>query len=179
MPKCSNLILVGPMGAGKTTVGKHLARSLALEFCDSDHEIESRAGVDIPTIFEYEGEAGFRKREEEMIAELLRQRGPMVFSTGGGAVLSAATRRILAENGYVVFLNCSVDQQLLRTQMDSNRPLLRHPNPRQRLEHLMQTREPLYREVADLVVDSSRCTSRQVVRMVLDAFRRFRQCKHS
>lgn len=172
MTKAGNIILVGPMGAGKTTIGRQLARELGLPFVDSDVEIEARAGVAIPTIFEYEGEAGFRRREQKVIAELVRLPG-IVLATGGGAVLLLENRRALAEHGYVVYLACSIDHQLERTQLDPHRPLLNTPNPRARLAALMKHRGPLYREVADLVVDSGGNPAKRTVRTILNRYRQF------
>lgn len=139
------------MGAGKTTIGRRLAQLMGLRFFDSDHEIECRTGVDIPYIFEKEGEAGFRRREREII-ELLTQEAGIVLATGGGVVLDEANRRHLAARGLVVYLHTAVDQQLDRTRRSTKRPLLQTPNPQQRLEQLMAEREPLYREIADLVI---------------------------
>lgn len=146
-----NIFLVGPMGAGKSAVGKHLARLLKRPFVDSDTEIERRTGVDIAFIFEKEGEAGFRRREREMIEELAGL-DDIVLATGGGAVIDPANREILASRGLVVYLEASVEQQLARTRQSSHRPLLDTPDPAERLATLLQQREPLYRELADLVV---------------------------
>ena len=118
-----NLFLIGPMGAGKTTVGKQLSEALGVEFVDSDHEIQRRTGVDIPTIFEYEGEEGFRNREQAVIAELTTREG-IILATGGGAVLRDENRRHLASRGFVVYLRCTPEQQYERTRRDKNRPLL-------------------------------------------------------
>jgi len=139
------------MGSGKTAVGKRLARSLGYGFVDSDAVIEERTGVDIPFIFEKEGEAGFRQREREVIDELTR-RPAIVLATGGGAVLAAENRALLAQRGTVVYLEASVDQQLARTRRSRNRPLLQTADPRSRLEELMTVREPLYREIAAIAV---------------------------
>jgi len=148
-----NVFLVGPMGSGKSAVGRQLAQRLALEFIDSDDEIESRTGVDISDIFEREGEAGFRQREAEVIDAITHRDGVLV-STGGGAVLDAGTRERLRTRGYVVYLRTSVDQQLARTRRNSLRPLLMNPDPRGTLERLMQQRAALYEEVADVTVDT-------------------------
>ncbi len=148
-----SLFLTGPMGAGKSTIGRQLSRQLRLAFYDSDREIENRTGVDIPLIFELEGEQGFRKRERLIIDELTSLPN-IVLATGGGAILDADNREHLAERGLVIYLHASVDQQLTRTEHDRNRPLLQTDNPRQRLEDLMQVRDPLYREIADLVIDT-------------------------
>lgn len=166
-----NIYLIGPMGAGKTTVGRMLAKALGIIFVDSDREIEQRTGVSIPMIFEYEGEGGFRKREAEVLADLV-QSDDVVLATGGGAVLQEANRQLLKQHGFVVYLQCSVDTQLERTHKDANRPLLRTENPRQRLTDLSKTREPLYREIADTIVDTGRYSSRSVVRHILRAYQR-------
>jgi len=148
-----NLFLTGPMGAGKSTIGRQLSKQLRMVFYDSDREIENRTGVDIPLIFELEGEQGFRKRERLVIDELTSQPN-IVLATGGGAILDADNRKHLAERGLVIYLHASVNQQLARTKHDRNRPLLQTDNPRQRLEDLMRLRDPLYREIADLVIDT-------------------------
>ena len=153
MLNASNIFLVGPMGSGKTAVGRRLATLLGLEFVDSDAEIERQTGVDIRYIFEREGEAGFRSREAEIIEALTRQPGTLV-ATGGGAVLDARTRERLRSRGCVVYLRTSVDQQLARTRRSSHRPLLNVEDPRGTLERLMAQRSPLYEEVADLVADT-------------------------
>ncbi|MDH5454736.1 MAG: shikimate kinase AroK [Gammaproteobacteria bacterium] len=148
-----NIFLVGPMGAGKSAVGRHLARTLQLTFVDSDDEIESRTGVDVAFIFEKEGEDGFRKREAAAIDDLTRSDG-VVLATGGGAVVKARNRSNLAGRGFVVYLYTSVDQQVARTRKGRIRPLLENDDPRGTLEELLQQRDPLYREIADLVVDT-------------------------
>jgi shikimate kinase len=148
-----SLFLTGPMGAGKSTIGRQLSKQLRMVFYDSDREIENRTGVDIPLIFELEGEQGFRKRERLVIDELTSLPN-IVLATGGGAILDADNRKHLAERGQVIYLYASVNQQLARTKHDRNRPLLQTDNPRQRLEDLMRLRDPLYREIADLVVDT-------------------------
>jgi shikimate kinase len=154
MNPAPNLFFVGPMGAGKTTVGRRVAARLGLAFHDLDHEIEAHTGAAIPLIFDVEGESGFRQREETVLAELAA-RSNLVVSTGGGAVLSAANRRCLRERGFVVYLETTVEQQLARLARDRNRPLLAAPNRRERLLELAAVRDPLYREVADLVVPAA------------------------
>jgi shikimate kinase len=153
MIDAGNIFLVGPMGSGKSAVGRRLAGRLGLEFMDSDEEIESRTGVDVPYIFEREGEAGFRQREREVLDDLTRRNGVLV-ATGGGAVLDAETRQRLQARGCVVYLRTSVGQQLARTRRGDQRPLLNNPDRRGTLERLMQQRGPLYEEVADLTVDT-------------------------
>ncbi|MDZ7828453.1 MAG: shikimate kinase AroK [Halofilum sp. (in: g-proteobacteria)] len=151
------IFLVGPMGAGKTTIGTALARALDLTFLDSDREIEQRSGVDIATIFDFEGESGFRKRERAMIDELTA-RDDIVLATGGGAVLDPDNRQRLSTRGTVVFLDTSVDEQVRRTRHDRARPLLQSEDRRATLKQLAEERAPLYGEIADIVVatDGSR-----------------------
>jgi len=146
-----SVFLVGPMGSGKTAVGRQLARRLNYRFVDSDAEVERRTGVDIAFIFEKEGEAGFRQRERDVIDELSGQAG-IVLATGGGAVLAEESRQRLAERGVVVYLETSVNQQLARTRHGRHRPLLFTDDPRGRLEALMKEREPLYQSVATIAV---------------------------
>ena len=165
MNKPGSFFLVGPMGAGKSTIGRQLARVLHKDFYDSDREIEQRTGVDIPLIFEVEGESGFRKREREIIEYLTRKRG-IVLATGGGSVLDPDNRRNLSNRGQVIYLCTSVDQQLRRTAHSRNRPLLRTEDPRTRLEELLATRDPLYREIADMVIETDGCRVQDVVRQI-------------
>jgi shikimate kinase len=146
-----NIVLIGPMGSGKTAVGRSVARSLGKLFYDSDTEIVRRTGVDIPYIFEREGEAGFREREREAIEALVALRG-IVLATGGGAILLPQNRRLLAERGCVVYLETSVDQQAQRVKQGRNRPLLSNVDPAARLAELMEVRDPLYRSIADVTV---------------------------
>lgn len=145
----NNIYLVGPMGAGKSTIGRLLSAELKLEFKDSDKEIEDRCGCNIPWIFDVEGEIGFRDREVVAIDEIT-QESNVLMATGGGAVLRAENRLALKSRGIVVYLKTSVDQQLTRTGKDKNRPLLQIPNPREVLTRLMAARDPLYQEVADI-----------------------------
>ncbi len=169
-----NIFLIGPMGAGKTTIGRLLAKALGVAFVDSDKEIEQRTGVSIPMIFEYEGETGFRKRESDVLASLT-QTCPIVLATGGGSVLLPANRDYLGERGFVVYLQCTVDKQMERTHKDTNRPLLKTENPRARLEELLAVRDPLYRSLADFIVDTGHFSSRSAVRQILRAFNRSRR----
>jgi shikimate kinase len=159
----NNVFLIGPMGSGKTAVGKQLARLLHLHFYDSDAEIEHRCGVDIPYIFEKEGEAGFREREREVI-DSLTQMQDVIVATGGGAVLSPYNREHLASRGRVVYLQTSVDQQLERTRHGRQRPLLYTEDPERKLRELMSFRAPLYESIAAVVV----CTDGRQVRAVAD-----------
>jgi len=154
MAEKQNIYLVGPMGSGKTAVGRQLARELGLQFFDTDAEIEKRTGVDIPYIFEKEGEARFRERETEMLAELAAMDG-IVIATGGGACLSKTNRATLATTGIVVFLKANVDEQLKRTMRTRDRPLLMTGNPREVLENLSAERTAYYEEVADICLDTS------------------------
>jgi shikimate kinase len=146
-----SVFLVGPMGSGKTAVGRQLARRLGLPFLDSDAEIESRTGVDIAYIFEREGEAGFRARERDVIDALTREPG-VVLATGGGAILMPENRERLAARGTVVFLDTTIEQQLARTQRGQHRPLLATLDRRAKLEELMQLRDPLYRSIAAITI---------------------------
>lgn len=166
VPTPTRLFLVGPMGAGKTTVGRRLADLRGLRFIDSDHEIQQRTGVDIPYIFEREGEAGFRQREAQIIDELTQLDG-VVLATGGGAVLDPDNRRVLRERGCVIYLHASVGQQLHRTSRSDNRPLLRTGEPpRAILSRLFQQRDPLYREIAHVVVATDGRNARALVREI-------------
>lgn len=163
----NNIFLVGPMGAGKSAVGRQLARALHLSFMDSDDEIESRTGVDIAFIFEKEGEAGFRKREAVVIDELTRIDG-VVLATGGGAVVDPENRSRLGGRGFVVYLYTTVDQQFARTNKGRERPLLENGDRRQILEELLLARDPLYREIADLVVDTNGRKVRSVASEIIE-----------
>ena len=149
MNPASNLVLVGPMGAGKTSLGRQLARRLGLAFVDADARLEEQAGATVSTIFELEGEAGFRAREQRLLLELLQGQGQLV-ATGGGAVLSEATRQAMRERAFVVWLQVDIEQQLARLARDHTRPLLAQGDRRQTLEALARARDPLYAEVADL-----------------------------
>ena len=160
-----SFFLVGPMGAGKSTIGRQLARCLKLKFIDSDREIEIRTGVDIPLIFELEGESGFRKRERKVIDELTARPGT-ILATGGGAVMDKLNRQRLASRGHVIYLHTSVEQQLRRTAHDRNRPLLQTADPKQKLQELMALRDPLYREIADWVIETDGCRVRDVVQQI-------------
>lgn len=146
------VFLVGMMGAGKTTVGRKLAKSLSCQFIDLDHEIENRTGVSIPTIFEIEGEGGFRRREAQALSDL--QRDAFVVATGGGAILNPASRALMSARGFVVYLHAAAELLYARTQNDKGRPLLQVADPLSKIRDLVERRDPLYREIADLVVES-------------------------
>ena len=165
-----SIFLIGPMGSGKTAVAKCLARLLSYPFYDSDHEIEQRCGADIPLIFEREGEAGFRRREREIIAELTA-RPRIVLATGGGAILDADNRHELANRGWVVYLETSIEQQAERAGRTRHRPLLHGGDPKARLEELMRAREPLYREIADLHASTDRRRVRSVAEHIVQQYR--------
>lgn len=162
----TNIFFVGLMGAGKTTVGRAVARRLDRPFFDSDHEIEARTGARIPVIFELEGEAGFREREAQVIAEL-SSREAIVLATGGGAVLRPDNRELLHTRGIVVYLRANPHDLWLRTRKDKNRPLLQTDDPKAKLEALYDIRDPLYRECAHFVVETGRPSVNGLVNMVL------------
>ena len=162
MKASSNIFLVGPMGAGKSTIGRLLAQQLGLEFIDTDKEIEDRLGVDIPWIFDMEGEQGFRDREQDVLEELSQRQG-VLLATGGGVVTREPNRRALASRGCVVYLNTSLDEQVRRTDRDRRRPLLNTDDPAAVLARLYQERDPLYREVADFTVKTDRRSPKAVV----------------
>lgn len=164
-PRCdrnTNIFLIGPMGAGKSTLGRLLASALKRPFYDSDKVIEERCGAGIPWIFDIEGEEGFRVREAQIIDELTREQG-IVLATGGGAVLKPENRNALHQRGFVIFLRTTVEQQLARTGKDRNRPLLQTENPRLRLDQMREIRDPLYLETAHLVIDTDQRPPRQVM----------------
>jgi len=163
----NHLILVGPMGAGKSTIGRLLAKALNRSFKDSDQEIEQRSGVDIPWIFEKEGEQGFRARETAMLAELCQQDN-LVLATGGGAILSAENRALLQSSGFVIYLCIPVAEQLKRTAQNRSRPLLNQGNPEQVLEQLMSVRDPLYRQVANLTIETDGNAPQQTTQEILN-----------
>jgi len=159
------IFLVGPMGAGKSTIGRLLSKELSLPFKDTDHEIEARTGADIPWIFDMEGEEGFRDRETVVIDELT-QLPEVILATGGGAILREQNRRFLVSRGTVVYLETSVDQQYQRTLRDKNRPLIQQDDPRGVLEKLLAIRDPLYRASADLIVSTHLGNPQAVVRKI-------------
>ncbi len=161
-----NIFLVGPMGAGKSTVGRQLAGALGKCFVDCDRALEERTGASISLIFELEGEPGFRKRERGMLDELTEQRD-IVLATGGGAILDADNRAHLRSRGYTIYLKAPIELLVQRTARDRSRPLLDTEDPRARYVELMKQREPLYQEVADLVVKTNQRTARFVVREIM------------
>ncbi len=156
------------MGAGKTTIGRQLAKTLCMDFVDSDHEIETRTGANIPLIFDLEGEEGFRRRETAIIDEL-SQRDRLILATGGGAVLRPENRQFLRERGKVIYLQTSIDQLLNRTRHDRNRPLLQTENPRKKFEELMAIREPLYRETAHIIINTGQQSITHTVNNIISA----------
>lgn len=156
-----NIILIGPMGSGKSTIGSIIAKRLNREFQDSDHYIEDRTGVDIARIFDIEGEQGFRDRESNALVDLLSQDN-RVIATGGGSVLRKENQKLLKKEGYIVFLDTSVNQQMQRLQRDKKRPLLQTDNPRERLEALFDERRPIYLELADFAVKTDRRVARRL-----------------
>ncbi|NIY92788.1 shikimate kinase AroK [Vibrio diazotrophicus] len=169
MAEKRNIFLVGPMGAGKSTIGRHLAQQLHMEFLDSDTVIEERTGADIAWVFDVEGEEGFRKREETVINDLTEQQG-IVLAPGGGSLLSKETRNRLSARGIVVYLETTIEKQLARTNRDKKRPLLQTDSPREVLESLADDRNPLYEEIADITVrtddQSAKVVANQIVKML-------------
>lgn len=166
MAEKRNIFLVGPMGAGKSTIGRHLADELHLEFYDSDQEIERRTGADIAWIFDLEGEDGFRKREENVINDLTDKQG-IVLATGGGSVINKAVRNRLSARGIVVYLQTTIEKQVARTQRDKRRPLLQKDDPETVLRDLAESRNPLYEEVADYVIDTDDQSARAVANQII------------
>ena len=163
----NNIFLVGPMGAGKSTIGRKLAKHLKLAFYDSDSEIEQRTGVTINTIFDIEGEEGFRKRENQVIDELTAL-SDIVLATGGGAVLNPDNRKLLSDRGTVIYLNADLKYLLKRTSRDQKRPLLKNGDPAAQLEKILSERGPYYQEVADLIISSNRRTVKSIVQEISD-----------
>jgi len=167
-----NIFLIGPMGAGKSSIGKQLAQQLKMEFVDTDRVIEEKTGADIDWIFDLEGEEGFRLREESAIEELTSMQG-IVLATGGGAIISSQNRKLLAARGTVVFLETSIEQQLERTRRDKRRPLLQKTDdPRKVFEDLREFRDPLYKEIADYTFSTDHSTVKAVARFILDGLHR-------
>ncbi len=169
MAEKRNIFLVGPMGAGISTIGRQLAQQLNMEFFDSDQEIERRTGADVSWVFDVEGEEGFRDREEKVINELTEKQG-IVLATGGGSVKSRETRNRLSARGVVVYLETTIEKQLARTQRDKKRPLLQVDTPREVLEDLAKERNPLYEEIADVTIrtddQSAKVVANQIIHML-------------
>jgi len=161
--KLNNIILIGPMGAGKTTIGRQIARIFSYDFYDSDREIEERTGASIPLIFEMEGESGFRKREQNIISDLC-QKNHMVLATGGGAVLREKNQKTLSSSGTVVYLCADIDDLLERTAKDKNRPLLQTENPKETLKKILIERDPIYSELADIILATNKMTVHSAVK---------------
>ncbi len=166
MPQTKNIILIGPMGSGKTTIGRQLARQLNMAFFDSDHEIEAKTGANIPLIFELEGEKGFRKRETAMLDELSKKNG-IVLATGGGAVLALENRKMLRQRGIVIYLSATTAQLWERTRLDKNRPLLQTENPQKKIETLFNQRDPLYKEMADIIIDTGTGNIKSTIKQII------------
>ena len=167
-----NIFLIGPMGAGKTTMGRQIAKRLHMDFEDSDHAIEAHTGADIPLIFEKEGEEGFRKREIAVIDELTQLKH-LVLATGGGAILAEENRQHLKNRGIVIYLHSDIKYLIERTRHDKNRPLLQTPNPAAKLKELMTIREPLYRQTADIIVNTGQQSIKTVINTLLDKIKKF------
>lgn len=160
-----NIYLVGPMGVGKSTIGRLLAAELVLSFCDSDKVIEDRTGADIPWIFDMEGEAGFRDRETAVLEELSREKS-LVVATGGGIIIRSENTNIMKASGYVVYLTASIDQLVERTSRDKKRPLLQVENPRQKIIDLLSYRDPLYQAAADFIINTDRRSPKGVAQEI-------------
>lgn len=164
-----NIFLVGPMGAGKSTIGRHLAQQLSMEFYDSDQEIERRTGADVGWVFDLEGEEGFRDREDKIINELTEKQG-IVLATGGGSVKSKEIRNRLSARGIVVYLQTTIEKQLARTQRDKKRPLLQVDLPqREVLEALANERNPLYGEIADVIICTDDQSAKVIANLIINA----------
>ncbi len=162
-----NIILIGPMGSGKSTIGSLIAKRLHRDFMDSDHYIEERTGVDIARIFDVEGEQGFRDRESKALIDLLSQ-SDRVIATGGGSVLRQENQRLLKQKGYIVFLDTTVNQQMQRLRRDKKRPLLQTENPRERLEVLLAERRPIYLDLADLTIKTDKRVARRLAADIIN-----------
>lgn len=164
-----NIFLVGLMGAGKSTIGRRLAQELGRQFRDSDNEIENKTGVSIDVIFDIEGEQGFRRRETGMLKELVGERG-IVLATGGGAALAPENRELLRDNGLVIYLKASAERLAGRVRLDRHRPLLRSGDKLERMRELMIERDPIYQQLADVVVETNNssvpCVVREISKMI-------------
>ncbi|MBE9537445.1 MAG: shikimate kinase AroK [Proteobacteria bacterium] len=166
MPQLHRVFLVGPMGAGKTTIGKYLAQRLNLDFADTDSEIEKRTGADIPWIFDVEGEEGFRNREQQVVEEMTLWDN-VLLATGGGVVVRPENRRVLGARGFVIYLHASVEEQVRRTHRDKRRPLLQDGDPEEVLRTLMMQRDEYYREIADHVITTDDYSPRMVAQRLV------------
>ena len=164
--KTGNIILIGPMGAGKTTIGRQLSKKLSMQFFDSDYEIEQRTGADIPWIFEIEGEEGFRKRESQVIEELIKMEN-IVLSTGGGVILKQENRDVLSDNGLVIYLKSTPEKLFKRTAGDKRRPLLQGNDRLAQIKKILQEREPFYQSLADEIINTDKLTVRQIVNEIV------------
>ncbi len=174
--RSGNLILVGMMGSGKTTVGRALARHFGKTFVDCDEEIQKRTGVTIPHIFDVEGETGFRQRETAVIDDLIG-RNDTVIATGGGAVLAEQNRKLLQQNGIVIYLKAGIHDLWQRTRHDRSRPLLQTADPHAKLTELFQQRDPLYRQVADILIQSGKQSAQTLVLHLADEIEAFRKSR--
>jgi shikimate kinase len=163
----NNIILIGPMGAGKTTIGRQLSKKLSKKFYDSDYEIEQRTGADIPLIFELEGEEGFRKRESQVISELVSMQN-IVLSTGGGSVLDEDNRKSFADNGYIIYLKSTAEKLFKRTADDKRRPLLQTDDRLEKIRTILEEREPIYIALANEIVDTQDLSIKQITQKILD-----------
>ena len=168
-----NIFLIGPMGSGKTTVGMIVAKELAKEFHDTDQEIEASTGVDISYIFDVEGEKGFRTREEKILAGITQKKN-IVIATGGGAIESVNNRHCLTNNGYVVYLETSLEDQVLRAKPNKRRPLLQDVDPQKKLDQLMQKRKNLYESIADTIINTEGHSSHTLAKQVIENFDAYR-----
>ena len=175
MTRPSNVFLIGPMGAGKTTIGKRLAARLGKRFVDSDQEIETRTGTTIPIIFDIEGEEGFRKRESQVIAELATEKN-IVMATGGGSILIEENRQTLSRHGLIIYLEINLEEQLRRTQKSTKRPLLNTENRREKLEQLAETRNPLYQSIAEITITSNQQKPQLVVNEIMQLITKDKLC---
>jgi shikimate kinase len=165
--KKKNLFLIGPMGAGKSTIGRHLSNYLKMKFYDSDQEIEKRTGADINWVFDIEGESGFRKRESKIIAELTNKKG-IVLATGGGSVISKKNREYLSSRGIVIYLNITLEKQIIRTRKDKSRPLLQMKDSlKSTLEKLGQERNHLYRKISDIIINADNYSTQTIVQNII------------
>ena len=162
-----NIILIGPMGAGKTTIGRQLAKKLSKEFYDSDHEIEKHTGADVSLIFELEGEEGFRKRESQLLKELVSNKN-IVLSTGGGAVLDPENRKLLSDNGIIIYLKSTAEKLYRRIADDKRRPLIQTDDRLNKIKKILEEREPLYQSLANEIIETQELSIKQITQKILD-----------